>query len=179
MVSCGTAHLRILEGTLDARYSLVVLVPCRVPVALFMASKQVWRPCSLRDRQSASGLWSRKTQNLGPNSRSRYLKHLVSAPKSFGPLKTEKHCVICTTRLPHKLGLWNRNTNFGLRLQHLKIFGSGSRTIFWSTRNWKPLFYLHNPITPQILSVEQAPKFRTPALPSKSYWLINVTGCRN
>jgi len=28
-----------------------------------------------------------------------------------------------------KLGLWSRNSNFRLRLQHLEVFGSGSKTI--------------------------------------------------
>ena len=34
---------------------------------------------------------------------------LAPAPECVGPQKTEKHCNISTTRLPHNLGLWNRN----------------------------------------------------------------------
>jgi len=46
---------------------------------------------------------------------------LAQAPEWFGPLKTEHHCTICTARLLHKVGLWNRNPNFGLRFQTTKI----------------------------------------------------------
>jgi len=42
-------------------------------------------------------------------SSSRHLKFLAQAPKWIGPLNTENHCIICTTRFPHKLGLWSRN----------------------------------------------------------------------
>ena len=45
------------------------------------------------------------------------------APEWFGALKTANSSLICTTRLPHELGLWNRNPNFWLRLHHLKVFG--------------------------------------------------------
>jgi len=36
-------------------------------------------------------------------------------------LKTQNRIIICTTRFPHKLWLWNRNPNFRLRL-HRKRF---------------------------------------------------------
>jgi len=39
----------------------------------------------------------------------------------------KKHCIICITRLSHKLSLWIRNPNFRLRFHHLKVFGSDSR----------------------------------------------------
>jgi len=39
---------------------------------------------------------------------------------------SEKKFIICITRLSPKLSLWIRNPNFRLRLQHLKVFGSGS-----------------------------------------------------
>ena len=42
-------------------------------------------------------------------------------------LQIESHCVICTTRLPHKLGLWNRNPNFRFRPQ-----------LQWSGIAWAP-----------------------------------------
>ena len=44
-----------------------------------------------------------------------------------------------------KSGLWSRYQNFRLRLrlQHLEIFGSSSRTI-WSKNQKKTLYYLYN-----------------------------------
>ena len=45
-------------------------------------------------------------------SGSNILKLLAPAPDQFGPKKNIiKHCIICTTRLPHKLFLWNRKPN--------------------------------------------------------------------
>jgi len=64
------------------------------------------------------------------------------APEQVDPLKTEKHCNICTTRLPHKLWLRNRNPHFMFRLwlQYLKVFGSNQPTkIVWHR--------LHSPAT--------------------------------
>jgi len=43
------------------------------------------------------------------------------APDWFGPLNAENHCIICTTRLPHKLGLWNRNPHFRLWFHDLNF----------------------------------------------------------
>jgi len=55
----------------------------------------------------------------------------ASTSKIFGScsrticfIETKKHCNNGTTRLPHKLCPLNRNANFRLRLQHLKIFSS-------------------------------------------------------
>ena len=81
-----------------------------------------------------------------------WLRHCLAldpAPEWFGPLETENHCIICTTRFPHKLGLLNRNTDissssspnsFWLRLQlwPSKIAwapapGSGSTALVWTT----------------------------------------------
>ena len=42
----------------------------------------------------------------------------ISATEWFGPLLTESHCIICTTRLPHKPGLWHWN--------HISGYNSGS-----------------------------------------------------
>jgi len=41
-------------------------------------------------------------------------------------IETENYCITCTTRLPHKLGLWNWHPNFGLRLDNLEVLGSSS-----------------------------------------------------
>ena len=54
---------------------------------------------------------------------------LAPAPERSGPFNTKNHCIVCVTRLPHKLCLCNRNPNFSLRLYHLKVFGSDSRHI--------------------------------------------------
>jgi len=45
--------------------------------------------------------------------------------------------------------------------QHLEV--SGSRMI-WSIENWKPLYYLYNPLAPQTMSVEPEPKFQASAI---------------
>jgi len=71
------------------------------------------------------GLWSRylnfrlqvqssEVCGSGSTSKSFWLK-------LFGPLKTENHCVICTTLLPLKLGLWHWNPNSWLQLHNLKF----------------------------------------------------------
>jgi len=54
-------------------------------------------------------------------------KFLVPVPEWFGPLNTENHCIICTTCLAYKLGLWNGNQNFKLQVRphHLRILGPG------------------------------------------------------
>ena len=62
------------------------------------------------------------TQISGSGSRSGHLNFLAPA---LGRLKTKKH-IICTTRLPNKLCLFNGSPNFRLRLHHLKFLGSGS-----------------------------------------------------
>ena len=49
------------------------------------------------------------------------LKFQALAPERFGPLITENHCIICAACLSQKLGLWNRNLNYQLRLQPFKI----------------------------------------------------------
>ena len=54
-----------------------------------------------------------------------YIEVLAPATERFGPLKTHNDCIICTTRLPNKLLLRNWNPNSRLRLQPLKVFGSG------------------------------------------------------
>ena len=54
------------------------------------------------------------------------LKFQAPVPERFDSLKSKHHSIICTTRLPHKLCLWNWNPNFRLWLYHLKVFGSGS-----------------------------------------------------
>jgi len=48
-----------------------------------------------------------------------------------------------------------------LRLQHLELFASGSRTI-WPKKTEKTWYYLYN-------SVEPAPKFRAPAPAIQNY----------
>jgi len=53
------------------------------------------------------------------------LHFLAPDPEQFGPKNHKKHCIICATRLPHKLSLWNRNPSFMLWLHHR---GSGSDT---------------------------------------------------
>jgi len=65
-----------------------------------------------------------RTQISG--SGSRRLNIWTPVPEQFGTLKTKNHCIICGTRLPKKLCLWNWNPNFNLQLQHRKISGSGS-----------------------------------------------------
>jgi len=42
----------------------------------------------------------------------------------------ENHSIICTKRLPHKLGMWKRNPNFRFRLHQLVVFGSDSTAWF-------------------------------------------------
>jgi len=54
-------------------------------------------------------LWLQRLEVLGPT------------PERVGPLKVKNHCVICTTRLPNKLCLWNRNPNSRLQLQPSKL----------------------------------------------------------
>ena len=80
------------------------------------------------------------TQISGSGSSSGHLNFLVPAPTSRSfwlrlqnnlvQKIRKKHCIICMTRLPHKLSLWIRNPNFRLWLRiwlhHLKDFGSGS-----------------------------------------------------
>jgi len=76
----------------------------------------------------------------GSGSNFKHLNFLVPAPaptsKRFW-LRMQNYLVhdnrkniteICTTRVPHKLGLWDGSPNFGvrLRLHQLKVFGSGS-----------------------------------------------------
>jgi len=84
------------------------------------------------NHELAAGLWSLNSnfvlrfqafQFLGSDCN--IWKFLAPGPEEFGPLKNKNHCIICTTRLPHKFCLWNRNTNCRFRLHHLKIFGSG------------------------------------------------------
>jgi len=58
----------------------------------------------------------------------------------------------------------------GIQLQHLKVTGSGSKTI-WSIQNWKPLCYLYNSFVLQTRAVEPEPRFPAPASPYKSFWL--------
>jgi len=55
----------------------------------------------------------------------------------------------------------SRNSNFGLQLQPLKVFGSGSRTI-WFIKNQKPFYYLYNWLAPKTMSVEQELKVQAP-----------------
>jgi len=75
-----------------------------------------------------------RNQSLDPGSGSRYAKF-------FAPYRTcksfwlrskmiwtiENHCIICTARLHHELGLWNLYQNFRLRLQPPKIACFGLR----------------------------------------------------
>jgi len=49
------------------------------------------------------------------------------APEQFGPLKTKKHCIICTSGLLYQICLLNRNSNFRLRLHHSKFLGTSFR----------------------------------------------------
>jgi len=58
------------------------------------------------------------TQISGSNSSSGHLNFLAPAPEQFGPKNRINHCIICTTRLPHKLFVKNRS----------QISGSGSTT---------------------------------------------------
>ena len=55
----------------------------------------------------------------------------------------------------------SRNSNFGLQLQPLKVFGSGSRTI-WFIKNQKPFYYLYNWLAPKTMSVELELKVQAP-----------------
>jgi len=66
------------------------------------------------------------TQISDSSFSSGHLIFLAPAPEQFGPKNEKKYCIICITRLLHKLYMWNRNPNFRLRLHHLKVFGSGS-----------------------------------------------------
>ena len=68
------------------------------------------------------GMWSR---NSNFRLQLQASKILAPAPERFGPLKTKNHCIICATRFPHKMRLWNWRPNFRLRLHHLKAFDSG------------------------------------------------------
>jgi len=62
-----------------------------------------------------------QTPALAPGHLKNHIwRRLASAPEWFGPLKTEKHCISCTPRLPHKPELWKRNVSF--RLHNLKVF---------------------------------------------------------
>jgi len=59
-------------------------------------------------------------------------KFLAPDPGRFDPLKAKNKCIICTTRLPHKLCLLNGNPNFRLRLHHLKFLAPAPQP--WSTK---------------------------------------------
>jgi len=65
---------------------------------------------------------------------SRHLKFLDAAPAWFGPLKTDDHGIICTTRLSHRLGLRNYNPNIGLQLTFNLNTGYISRTMKYSRK---------------------------------------------
>jgi len=88
--------------------------------------------CSLDYTVLLSGLWSRNSNfRLRLQASKTFSSRTGSNNQNFWfrlqndcHLKTENHCVICTTCLSRKLGLWNRNRNF--RLHDLKVFSSGS-----------------------------------------------------
>jgi len=67
---------------------------------------------------SNAGLWSRNSNFRLRfqacklfRSGSNVWKFLALTPEWLGPLNAKYYCIICTTRLPHKLCLWNRNPN--------------------------------------------------------------------
>ena len=80
-----------------------------------------------------SGLWSRNSNFRLRQQLQNYLVHW----------KLGKHCIICTTRSPHKPWLWNRNPNFRLRLQSSKSLCAPSACPGWSWNT--PLLYIFNP----------------------------------
>ena len=55
-----------------------------------------------------------------------------------------------------------RIQNFWLRLQPLKVLGSGARTI-WSSANKKTLYYLYNSLAQETMFVKPGTKFQAPA----------------
>jgi len=112
-------------------YCNVSITPNSVRLLQFLAT------CRDRVTMWCAGYWDQGCGAGAPisGSSSRHLNFFGSniwkilapalGPEWFGPLKNENHCIICTTRLPHEVGLWNRNPNFRLQLHHLKVFDSG------------------------------------------------------
>jgi len=98
---------------------------------------------------SQSGRWSRNS-NFMLQPQPRHLKFLAPAPERFAPLKTENHCIICTTRLHHKLCLWNCKPNFSLGRKTMVQGTSSHKLKFWQAvfaplAKWRPW---HDPCLP-------------------------------
>jgi len=110
-------------------------VMVRVPLHA-LCDVTMWRHIHLANQRFGDVCW-RKGCGVGiqiSRSSSGHLNILVATSRSFWlwlqnnlvQKIRKKHCIICITRLPHKLFLCKRNPNFRLQLHYPKAFGSGS-----------------------------------------------------